>query len=495
VFRVGGSPLSRLREVLARHSTLVHALVAVGLFAWALGLFNAARAGVELQGDESSSISMSSYFRTLFLERNTRPGAWSPGYYTLTQPPGFRHVLGAGLWLQGHDLATLNEPFDWRYPNDLEWQRQHGRLPTDEILRDARTVAILFGAGAVALLYVVAVQLDLPIGGIAAALTVSANPYIQLHFGRAKAESTFAFFLLLSVVLVLRSFGRPAGGPRLWDAVPAGLALGLALSTKLTGILSIPALGLACLLAILSRRPGSRLRGLSVRPLGWGCVAVAVCCALFVALNPFLWRDPLGRTYALFEFRRVEMIGQQQSYPDDAVYDLDDRVTRVLRRALVDDTWATTALGVPLDVPLAAIGLITLGIMAASDWRRTRHVGPASVFVLWLHAYLFGTIWGYSLDWERYVLPVYLFAALTSGIGLSVLLQHALELRVARATGGHNPWLTAETCARTFDTLPRVARAAMIKQVERDEEIGYGRTSGGVGAAARAGERRAHRGG
>jgi hypothetical protein len=459
--------LSRLREVLARHSTLTHALVAAGLFVWALGLFNAARPVVEFQGDESNSISMSRYFRTLFLERNTRPRAWSPGYYTLTQPPGFRHVLGAGLWLQGYDLTRLNEPFDWRYPSDLERQRQEGRLPTDEVLRDARTVAILFGAGVVMLLYVVSAQLGLPIAGIAAALTVPANSYIQVHFGRAKAESTFAFFLLLSLVLVLHAFRRRAGGPRLRHAGPVGLALGMALSVKLTGILSIPALGLTCLLAVLSRRAGPRLAGLSVRPLVWGCVAVAVCCAVFLALNPFLWRDPLGRSYALFEFRRAEMGAQQQSHPHDAVYDLDDRVARVLARALVDHTWVNSTLGIPFDVPLAAIGLIALGIMAANEWRRTSGVGPALIFLLWLHAYLFGTIWGYSLDWERYVLPISLFVALTSGIGLSVLVRHALMLRAALATGGHNPWLMVERYARTFATLPRVASAAATKQGEQ----------------------------
>jgi hypothetical protein len=427
--------LSRFLAVLARRPTLLHALVAVGLFAWAFGVLNAARPGVDFHGDESDWISTSRYFHTLFLERNTRPKAWNPGYFILTQPPGFRYVLGAGLWLQGHDLTRLNEPFDWPGGNDLEKKRREGRMPTEEILEDARTVAIVFGAGAAMLLYVVAVQLGVPIAGVAAALMVPASPYIQQHFGRAMAESTFAFFSLLSLVLVLRTFHRPPDGPRLWDAGLAGLALGLALSTKLTGILSLPVLGLVCLVAALSRGAGSRPGGLSVRPLVWGCVAIMVCFAVFVLLNPFLWRDPLGRSYAMFEFRQGEMTGQQHANPNAAVYDVGDRSIRVLRRALVDDTWANATLGIPLDVPFAAGGLLALGMMAVNEWHRTRRAGRVTVFLLWLQAYLLGTIWAYGLDWDRYVVPVYLLAALTSGLGLSMLLQGGMKLAFRNLTG------------------------------------------------------------
>jgi hypothetical protein len=111
----------------------------------------------------------------------------------------------------------------------------------------------------------------------------------------------------------------------------------------------------------------------------------------------------------------------------------DEWSARVLRHALVNRTWSGVTLGIPLDVPLTAGGLVALCVMAVNESRRTPRVGPAMVFLLWLHAYLFGTIWGYSLDWNRYVVPVYLFTALTSGIGLSMLIQGALKLRSGRA--------------------------------------------------------------
>jgi hypothetical protein len=168
--------------------------------------------------------------------------------------------------------------------------------------------------------------------------------------------------------------------------------------------------------------------------VAWVGLACLICWTFFVAINPFLWPDPAGRTAAMFEYRRDEMLIQQRNSPGEAVHGLADRANRVLRHALVKQTWANDALGVPLDVPFAAIGLTWLAAVARREWLRGRHVGPSLLFLLWGSTYLAGTVLGYLLDWNHYVMPVFLLAALTSGIGLSAALHwvfRPLACRVA----------------------------------------------------------------
>jgi hypothetical protein len=203
--------------------------------------------------------------------------------------------------------------------------------------------------------------------------------------------------------------------------------------SKLTAILSAPALALACGGAALAARARGERRGWW-RPLRWGLMLGVASWGLFVALYPFLWPDPPGRTLALFLQRDREMRERQIRAPGEAVDDPRDRLVLVLRTALVDRTWANTTLYLPLDVLLAVHGLISLGAVARRDWRSARRVGPAALFLLWALAYLVGTVWGYGLHRDRYVVPLFLLAALLSGLGAQWLVARGLEnwsLRVA----------------------------------------------------------------
>jgi hypothetical protein len=405
--------LSRWSPPSRRHAAVIHALVVVVLFAWAFAVFDAARPQVSLYPDEEGWISAGRYFGYFFLARDPNHPAWRRGNRTLTQPPGFRYVLGAGLWLQGHDLEALNP--------------RGGGRPTNAVLMDARLVAVLFGAGVVALLYVVGVQLGAPPAGAVAALLAGASPYLREHFVHAMAESTFAFFLLAALALCLATFRPPAGGFGLGSGILAGSALGLALATKLTAILSLPALALACAGAAFGTRARGERRAWW-RPLTWGPVVGLTCWGLFIAAYPFLWPDPPGRTLAMFQFREAQMRRQQNVWPEWAVHDPRDRLALVLGHTLIHRTWANTTLGFPLDVPLAALGLGSLGAIARRDWCTGRRIGPATFLVGWLLSYLIGIAWGYGMNWDRYVVPLFLLATLLSGLGVRELVSWGVRV-------------------------------------------------------------------
>ena len=398
----------------------MHGLVCLALFIWAFAVFDAARLRVAFHGDESIKIAMGRYFGHFFLDRDFAHPAWQRSHDTLTQPPGFRYIVGAGLWLQGHRLEALNQPYNWRDPETQN--RREGRVPTSTVLMDARRVAVLFSAAAVALLYVVGVQLGAPLAGIVAALLAGASPYLREHFTRALAESPLVFFTLAGLVLSVWIFRRSPPRFGLVSAIGTGFILGLGAMTKLTAVLSAPALGAACLGAALATRLRGDHRGWW-HPLVWGTTAALLGWALFVALNPFLWPAPVGRTADLFRYRQFEIDRQMRNHPNVAIRDLGDRVTVILDRALVRRTWASATLRVPVDVPLAAIGVGSLLLLSWRDWRQRRLIGPAAVVILWLLAYLVGITWGYGYDQARYVAPVFLLAALLSGLGAETLLR------------------------------------------------------------------------
>lgn len=415
------------RRAAGRWRLLVHGLVALAVFVWAFAVLDAARPGVEFQPDESNQIYTVYYF-AYFVKGDWDNEAWRELYYVLTHPPGHRYVLGAGLWLQGHDPEKVSN-------QELE-NRRRRRPPSEVVLRDARRVSIAFGAGAIALLYVVGAQLGLAPAGIVAVLLAGASPFLQDHLVRAVMESPLAFSMMVALALSLAAFGRATGGFGVGNGVLTGLALGLGLLNKLTAVLSFPALGLACLgTALVARRRSNeqdapRPSPLPPRPASWwrplvwfGVVGL-FCWGLFVAVNPFLWSDPLGRTAAMFRQRGYELLERQQRrIPQDAVPNPLDRPGLVLGHTLVNKTWANTTLGVPIDVPLAAVGSAVIGMMAWSDWRHARRIGPAAVFGLWALTYLLGIIAGYGMDWDRYAVPLFLPAALLSGVGVQWLVQ------------------------------------------------------------------------
>src|SRR5688572_23646592 len=137
-----------------------------------------------------------------------------------------------------------------------------------------------------------------------------------------------ALFIILAALAAVRLAARPTSPP----ALPLGVLLGLGGATKLSPILiSLPlaALG-AGLLAWTwwrSRRAarfspidydsalGARRSALGVRLLALPLIAFAT----FVAVYPYLWRDPIGHTQNLIDFRADEMALQARNWPNVAV--------------------------------------------------------------------------------------------------------------------------------------------------------------------------------
>jgi hypothetical protein len=452
-----------------RRRNAAESLLVIGVFAVALFVFATAKAKID--SDEGNWIGTTHYFETFFLQRDFRPEAWPDGYWARTQPMVFRYVIGSWLWLRGHDLQIQNPNYD--YSKTAAANRRLGVAPSDDVLLDARMPARLMAALAATMLYLVVRVLAGPVGGLAAATSFVGSPYLQENLIRAKAESTLMFFLLAALLLAMLGVGRLY---RPWSAARWGLAtglmLGLAFGTKLTTVLALIAVaiwGLSLDLPVDRYRTwlAERLERLRLPAAArfvaeppasaavpdapsrtpqrhavvwiWPISVLVAAGVVFLVTNPFLWPDPVGRSWLLFENRRDEMTQQQKDVPSRAVFTLDRRAALVWERSVYNDAFSPSRLRLPLESILTVVGAVWLGIRALRPGRGRPRV-ERQVF-LWLACLWLGVSLGLGFLLQHYFVPTATIATLLSGLAVGWSVQAVWRL-------AHH-WLPAVPSAKT----------------------------------------------
>ena len=397
----------------------------------AVALSTFARARAKFDSDEADWIGTSRYFQTLFVERDFSAEAWPDHYWTRTQPMVSRYLIGAWLWTRGYDLTTLDPTYD---PSaSLATNRRAGRGPSDDLIREARVPMRILAGLTVAVLYIVVRVVAGPIGGLVAALLAIGSPYLNEHLVRAMGEAPLMFLVLGALLLALISLRGATKGrlSRGWT-LSAGVLLGLALGAKLTAVLVMLAVALWGAWAWLAARtkaddrrlttddrarmlPTSLVaRGRSVLPTGatWALTVLGTAILTFVASNPYLYRDPVGRTALLFQNRWQEMEEQARAVPQRAVPELQDRVAQVWERSLFHETWGGSYLGWPLEAVLAIIGACWLVARAAR-----REPGPEALLLLCTVCMFAGVSWGLGFRLQHYFVPTAVMTTLVAGVG------------------------------------------------------------------------------
>jgi hypothetical protein len=406
----------------------------------------------KLDSDEVEWIGTTRFFQLYAVEHDVSPQSWPDEYWTRTQPMVVRYVIGGWLWQRGYDLKALDPTYD--YTRNATINRRAGLTPSDALLADARAPARALAAISVLLLYLLVRVLGGPVGGIvgglAAATLAVGSPYLQEHLGRAKAESTLMALLLAALLVgvlgLQRSAGERAlvageaasdlsgGWPRISWGILTGVLLGLAFGAKLTAILAVAAVALwgagACLVAgsprrLLARWSGPWPRwaggrsGLDAkigypRPWAWPAAALLMTGLVFLLSNPFLWPDPLGRTWLLFENRRKEMSDQQTNLPGRAVFTLDRRIELVWDRSLVNDAFGPSRLGQPVEAVLFVVGA---GWLAVRAW--TRRPTSLTLVFLWSASIWVGVTLGLGFLLQHYFVPTAMTTDLLAGLAVA----------------------------------------------------------------------------
>jgi hypothetical protein len=233
------------------------------------------------------------------------------------------------------------------------------------------------------------------------------------------------FLVLLFAVVGARRSGNgrlPVG----W-AVACGVALGLALSSKHTAILSLAALlGWGLLVATWdASRAGStsfRMRLISGWRAARGWVLAAVVgFGVFVLANPHFYPNPPLHLWHIVEARRQVIREHQQNQSRQAIYSRLERARLVFGRALNDDT-ASGSRGLPLEAALVPLGAAVLLLTTVRGARRTGHLPVEGLVLLTVAVYFVGISAGLYVDWERYFLPSLLVGLILSGVGTSAVL-------------------------------------------------------------------------
>ena len=403
----------------------------VALFLIALVVLGTEAASAPFEADEADYVATSRYFGYLFLQGDPSRPEWDSNHWTRTQPPLTRYIVGAWLTLRGYDLETLNQPYV-STASSFEVNRRKGRVPEDDVLAAARQPMVLLGAGAIALLYPLGVLIAGMGGGVVAVGLALTSTFLSYTLVHAWAEAPLAFFLLLSALLSAAGARRVAqgGGSAAW-AVSLGLAIGLASTTKLTGLVGLPIVAFVSTVAAI-RPVGESATRLRKRLLLGAVIATTTMLAVMIGLNPFLWRGPISGLASMVVQRQQEMADQQEQWPEYAVYGIPAKVWQTAVGSTRLGPWSDIPpLAVPIGLGLGALGLVT-GLRRPIADRGDR--AAVNMLVGWLVFYVVVIMAGLGLSYPRYFLPSCLLFAPFVGAGGATAIQ-AVARRVWEMAG------------------------------------------------------------
>lgn len=354
---------------------------------------------VPFHPDESANIYRARYFDLFFLKRDFLNPEWDiTNYWAITHPPLPRYLIGFALFITGHDLSALNQP--WDFSLDTQTNFQLGNVPSASALMASRSLMTTLFALSVALCAVAAYQ----VGGWPAAfvggLLLATSDLALITLTRATPDAPLVFFSLATVfsnMKVLDHLSSSASNASrrvyIWGAL-TGLALGLAAATKLSAVSLLPMVLLSPGIPLCLRR----FRGAPFPPermpaRSWITI-LAVTTVVFVLLNPTLWRNPLEGTAALVGQRLGEADDQRATYQEEALTTVLARVRATVNRVFD-----------PVSLVAFLLGFNLLAWQEFEQWRNQRATGRTAL-LLWVAGTLGFTVLFTPMNWDRYFAPL-----------------------------------------------------------------------------------------
>ena len=359
---------------------------------------------------------------------------WADYYVTRGQPPLGSYLMGIGLLAQGRDTVT-NAVWDFGY--DDEWNSFNKAMPVAEDLLAGRRTNAVVAALVVVAVYLIGLRIAGPVGATFGALFLAFHP-LHIHLGsQALSDQLLCLMLALAFLAAFWLGNRPTVG----RAILLGTFLGLGGATKLSPLLlSVPLAGLgAAYLFGRFREHGPRFWQYRDARLGLLLlVQPLIAFAAFVAVSPFLWPDPIGRTYALFEFRRIEMVGQGTKWPSVAVASPTAAMSRIGLRLNEDSSTSSRvqeALGDLLAISFDPIGFDLLlvcagGLLLALIVIRRGVFSPVGLLSVLLGGELALIVLGMGSDFYRYYLPIVFISAVLVTVFAEAAWKQAVRLLV-----------------------------------------------------------------
>lgn len=420
-------------------------VIALALFLVSLTINLGAVETREFHPDETRWLNRSYYIQDIL---DPFGPTWQDYYLTRGQPPMGSYLMGIGQLVQGN---TLHPNLVWDFFFDssdpvfasddpaARWNQASGAMPSQENLLSGRRTNAFIGALAVLIAYALGRLLTNRIGGTVGALALAYHPLHVWIASQALSDQLLNLILGLSCIAGFLLVKRPTWGRTLIF----GALLGLGGATKLTPLLlSIPVAMMGAFFLIRgyfwtapreSRRKDRTLgTKLVIQPF--------LAFAAFVLVYPYLWVDPIGRTYNLFKFRVDEMASQGALFDNAKVDSIGVGLGRTGNR-LADqfqtgtevlgklNEWFGTSLSISgIDMMIGFIGLLLFVLLVVRNGLRSPHTMVAALLL----AEAAMIIYGLRSDLYRYFLPLVFVQAICISIFAGVVWSTIFAPRVRR---------------------------------------------------------------
>ncbi|HEX2620044.1 MAG TPA: phospholipid carrier-dependent glycosyltransferase [Phototrophicaceae bacterium] len=433
---------------------------------------------VPFHGDESTLIYTTHDYAYQFIDRdlsmvtyNGNP-AIDPMLQDLRLLDGRVHKYLSGLFwhLAGYTTADLNQP--WLWGTDWNYNLTNGHIPSDGLLLVTRLAsAVLMAVGVVAM-FGIGMHLDGRITAYAASAFYALNPALLVNGRRSMMEGALMGFSLLTVLAglyLIRAYREhnPQRGwfTRLLPTLLLGLAAGMTLSSKHTGLLVVGmifgALG-SYLLFDFFRQP-SALKTHALKTIGGLIFAGIIAVIIFYAMNPAWWGDPIGRVRLVASMRtdllnnQMNIFGQYPDFPTRLVgfwrqmmvgtpmyYESPDWANFIGGQITTYEAspWRGLAPGESLFGVIFLSGLIAGGL-AQLLLRDSQRLAERWIVGVWAIGMIVIVFIVTPLEWQRYYLPAIMPLCLLAGIGVGYFWD---QVKVRRQINPkHDMLVTGET--------------------------------------------------
>jgi hypothetical protein len=336
------------------------------------------------------------------------------------QAPLAMYVIGLGLVAQGEGMSTIGY---WIMTQDTDWNTEMGNMPSAGELTAGRRTSVALAVLTVIALYVLGIMLTNRVGGVVAALLYGLHPLVQVTSTRAWSDPLLVLCIIGAALAAVWLVARPT-----WlRAGVLGVVLGLGAAAKLSPLPLAVALGGAGLCLWIGGAYVPAVIHQRLRQLGLRLVAVPIVAVLtFVAIYPYLWRNPVTHLYRIYAYRARSFDEQSVNSPDAAVqnrgdafrrigYELGDRfstsglIVEQLEEWLGRDLPASLAY---LDLVVAALGLLMLVAIVV----RLGLMSPAAAVSAVVGGQALLILLTMEVEYARYMLPVVLLVAVLVGV-------------------------------------------------------------------------------
>jgi hypothetical protein len=403
-------------------------------------VYSANISGVTFHRDESQWIS-TSYVLEWFVTADFSNPAWDVSYWTLTQPPGARYIIGIGRRLGGFSASELNLPWDFALDNETNIAR--GAQPSPDLLWWSRLPMALLSVLAIMIGFVIIKRVAGRLAGYLWLIITAVNPYLLQTLRRAMSEAPLFAGSMLAVWVgcrALRSWRSAAAHPdqsarqalvrpALWFGL-LGICCGVTGACKLNGLSLIISGAALCVAGPLMLPQLRTHRGLAYVVI----VGLVMCCttaASFILLNPFLYPDVLGRTAQMSDNRRHEMAYHRSQYPSESIEGLVERAQIVPERVFATYAALRLPFGVVINGALCALG-IGLALYTLRRRIHDRERAAAGLALVAVAVAGAGPSLMTPLDWGRYFLLPVVFSSAFIAIGFAGGVQYLAARAHAR---------------------------------------------------------------